>query len=177
MKKLIFPLVLLAVVLSVISFFYSQSVPEQVYVDVNKLLEGYKRTKIIRAELATKAKTLQSNADSLLTDWQKELKTYEKQRVKYTKKEQLLKQELLENKQHQVNNYRLAVKRQIQEEDKKAMQTLINDINDFVKDFGKRKGYTLIFGASGAGNIMYAAKSSDLTEEVLEGLNAFFEGK
>ena len=58
-----------------------------------------------------------------------------------SKKELELKQQLLSNKQQQINNYQQAVQKQIQEEDQKATQTVINDINDYVKAFGKEKGY------------------------------------
>ena len=177
MNKLATPLSILAILLSIFSFFYLKSDSEQVYVDVNKLLDGYKRTKIVRAEFETKAKTLNANVDSLMTDWQNELKTYEKERAKMSKKELQLKQELLGNKQQQINNYQQAIQKQIQEEDKKATQTVINDINDYVKDYGKKKGYNIIYGASGSGNIMYASEAADLTNDVLEGLNAEFEGK
>jgi outer membrane protein len=146
-----------------------------VYVDVNKLLDGYKRTKVVRAEFEVKAKTLQSNLDSLVSGWQKELKDYEKNRSKFSKKELALKQELLGNKQQQINNYQQAVQKQIKEEDQKATQTVINDINDYVKEYGKKKGYKIIFGASGSGNIMYADKANDLTEKISEGLNKEFE--
>ncbi|CAL2106283.1 outer membrane protein [Tenacibaculum sp. 190524A02b] len=177
MKKIVLPLSALALVFSIITFFYSQSSSDLVYVDVNKLLDGYKRTKVVRAEFEKKAKVLKSNVDSLVTDWQKELKLYEKERSKFSKKELELKQQLLSNKQQQINNYQQAIQKQIQSEDKKATQTVVNDINDYVKEYGKKKGYKIIFGASGGGNIMYADKSADLTEVVLEGLNSEFEGK
>jgi len=177
MNKLIFPTAIVALLISIGSFFYLQSSSNQVYVDVNKLLDGYKRTKIVRAQFEDKAKTLNANVDSLMVDWQNELKTYEKERSKMTKKELELKQELLGNKQQQINNYQQAIQKQIQEEDQKATQTVINDINDYVKDYGKKQGYQIIFGASGSGNIMYADDSADLTDEVLEGLNAEFNGE
>jgi outer membrane protein len=177
MKKITLLTAFVALVLAAVSFYYSQKSSEQVYVDVNKLLDGYKRTKVVRAEFEVKAKTLTANVDSLVTGWQKELKDYEKNRSKYSKKELELKQELLSNKQQQINNYQQAIQKQVQEEDKKATQTVINDINDFVKEYGKKKGYKIIFGASGSGNIMYADESSDLTPFVLEGLNKEFEGK
>ncbi len=177
MKKLTLPLAILALAFSLITFFYLKKSSNQVYVDVNKLMEGYKRTKVVRAQFEEKAKTLNANVDSLMGDWQKELKDYEKERSKMSKKELQLKQELLGNKQQQINNYQQAIQKQIQEEDKKATQTVINDINDYVKEYGKQKGYKIIFGASGSGNIMYASESADLTDEVLEGLNAEFEGK
>jgi len=177
MNKITLPLAVIALVFSMLTFFYTQNASQQVYVDVNKLLEGYKRTKVVRGEFEKKAQVLRANVDSLVTDWQKELKLYEKERSGYSKKELQLKQELLGNKQQQINNYQQAIQKQIQEEDKKATQTVINDINDYVKEYGKSEGYKIIFGASGSGNIMYADKSSDLTEEVLNGLNAEFEGK
>jgi outer membrane protein len=177
MKKITLVTAFVALVLAAVSFYYSQKSSEQVYVDVNKLLEGYKRTKVVRAEFEVKAKTLTANVDSLVAGWQKELQDYEKNRSKYSKKELELKQELLGNKQQQINNYQQAIQKQVQEEDKKATQTVINDINDFVKEYGKKKGYKIIFGASGSGNIMYADEASDLTPIVLEGLNKEFEGK
>lgn len=97
--------------------------------------------------------------------------------LKNDEKEISLKQELLNNKQQQISSYQQAIQKQIQEEDKKATQTVINDINDYVKEYGKKKGYEIIFGASGSGNIMYADEGTDLTEKILEGLNNEFEGK
>ncbi len=177
MKKLALPLAFLAFLLTVSTIYYFKSSSELVYVDVNKLIDGYKRTKIVRAEFEDKAKTLNANVDSLMTDWQKELKTYEKERSKMSKKELELKQQLLSNKQQQINNYQQAIQKQIQEEDKKATQTVINDINDYVKAYGKNNKHDIIFGASGGGNIMYASDASDLTEDILIGLNEEFEGK
>ncbi|CAM1340649.1 OmpH family outer membrane protein [Tenacibaculum amylolyticum] len=177
MKKIALGTAIVALIASIVTFFYTQESSKLVYVDVNKLLEGYKRTKEVRAQFEKKAKVLKANVDSLVTDWQKELKLYEKERANYSKKELKLKQELLANKQQQINNYQQAVQNQIQEEDKKATQTVINDINDYVTEYGKQKGYKMIFGASGGGNIMYADKSADLTEKVLEGLNSEFDGK
>lgn len=177
MKKLALPLAFLAVLLSLSSICYFKSSSELVYVDVNKLLEGYDRTKIVKAQFEEKAKTLNANVDSLMVDWQNELKIYEKERSTMSKKELELKQELLGNKQQQINNYQQAIQKQIQEEDKKSTQTVINDINDYVKAYGKKEGHKIIFGASGGGNIMYADDATDLTQDILKGLNAEFQGK
>ncbi|MFV0573496.1 MAG: OmpH family outer membrane protein [Xanthomarina gelatinilytica] len=177
MNKLSLWLAIIAIVMSVGSFLYLNSTSDQVYVDVNKLIDGYKRTKIVRAEFEAKAKTLNANVDSLMTDWQNELKIYEKERSKMSTKELELKQELLGNKQQQINNYQQAIQKQIQEEDKKATQTIVNDINDYVKEYGKKHKYTIILGASGSGNIMYANEDADLTEDVLNELNKDFDGK
>lgn len=175
MKKLPLLLSIAALLLSIFIFYTNQS-NNPVYVDVNKLLDGYKRTEVERAKFEEKAKGLQANVDTLMAEWQNDLKLYEKERSTMSKKELELKQELLGNKQQQINSYQQAIQKQIQEEDQKATQTVINDINDYVKEFGKQHNYKIIFGASGSGNIMYANDASDLTQEVLEGLNKEYQG-
>jgi len=177
MNKISLWTAIIAIIMSASSFLYLNSSSNQVYVDVNKLIDGYKRTKIVRTEFEVKAKTLNANVDSLMTDWQNELKIYEKERSGMSEKELELKQEVLGNKQQQINNYQQAIQKQIQEEDKKATQTVVNDINDYVKEYGENNGYKLIFGASGSGNIMYASEGADLTDDILKGLNKEFDGK
>ncbi len=177
MNKLALPIAIIALLVAISSFFYLQSSSELVYVDVNKLLDGYKRTKIVKAEFDKKAKTMKANVDSLLTNWQKELQTYEKERSGMSSKELKLKQEVLSNKQQQLTNYQQAIQKQLEEEDKKVTQTVINDVNDFVKEYGKKHRYKVIFGATGSGTIMYGEEAADLTDVVLQQLNAEFEGE
>ena len=176
MKKITLLLAILALLISIFSFFFFQSSTDLVYVDFNKLMDGYERTAIEKAKFEEKATAMQANIDSLMSNWQGELKTYEKERSSMTKKEIELKQELLSNKQQQINNYEQAIQKQIQEEDQKASQTVINDINDYVKEYGEKHSYKIIFGASGSGNIMYADDATDLTDKVLVGLNYEYKG-
>ena len=175
MNKIALPVAILALLTAIVSFFLLKTSNDLVYVDVNKLLDGYERTKVERAQFEEKAKGMQANVDTLITAWQEELKVYEKERSSMSKKELELKQELLANKQQQIGSYQQAIQKQIQEEDQKATQTVINDINDYVKAFGEKNNYRIIFGAGGSGNIMYADEAADLTDEVLEGLNKDYQ--
>ena len=175
--KITFIISIIALASTLGSFLYLNSSDELVYVDVNKLMDGYKRTAVAKKEFEAKAGILKANADSLLVDWQNELKIYEKERSSMSTKELELKQELLSSKQQQINNYQQAVQKQIQKEDQKVSQTVINDINDFVKEYGKKHGHEIIFGANGGGNVMYARDSANLTDEILEELNNSYEGK
>ena len=171
MNKVYFVISVLTLLISGFLLYEHYCSTELVYVDINKLMSGYKRTAIEKAEFDKKAKDLSSRVDSLIVDWEKELKTFEKERGQMSSKEVELKSELLSNKQKQINSYRNSIQKQIQQEDQKSTQTVINDINDFVKDYGEEHGYKIIFGASGGGNIMYASEASDLTAEILVELN------
>jgi outer membrane protein len=167
----------LAIAFSFVAIYFSKSGSQLVYVDVNKLITGYHKTKVAKAEFDKNSLTMRANVDSLVANWQKELKSYEKERTSMSAKELKLKQELLGNKQQQINGYQQAIQKKIQEEDKRITQTVINDINDYIKEYGKDHNYKIIFGASGGGNIMYAEESTDLTEEVLKGLNEAYDKK
>jgi outer membrane protein len=177
MKNLSLYLAGLAVILGITAIYLGTSNSDLVYVDVNKLITGYSKTKVAKAEFDKKASLMKANVDSLVANWQNELKNYEKERARLSPTELKLKQELLGNKQQQINGYQEAIQNKIQEEDKKVTQTVINDINDYIKEYGKKHNYKIIFGASGGGNIMYADESTDLTEEILKGLNAEYDKK
>jgi Skp family chaperone for outer membrane proteins len=49
-------------------------------------------------------------------------------------------------------------------------------INESVHEFGEREGYDLIFGAVGSGSLMYANKSQDITDEVIQFVNERYKG-
>ena len=50
-------------------------------------------------------------------------------------------------------------------------------INQFIKDYGVKQGYTYIYGATGSGNIMYADSTSNITDEVTIFINNMYESK
>ena len=49
---------------------------------------------------------------------------------------------------------------------------MLEEVNAYLKQYGKAKGYTFLLGATDGGNIVYAAEGTDVSEDVLVGLNA-----
>lgn len=173
MKKGISAIVI-GLVVAVGYLFYTQNAQKEdvVYIDVNVLMADYEGMKAAKTEFEKKSKVWQANVDSLIVDFQNELKVYEKERSKMTKKENELKQELLRNKQQQVGNYQQAIQRQSEEEDAKLSGEVVNEVNAFIKEYGKNHSYKIIIGANNSGNVLYAQEGVDITQEVLTGLNA-----
>lgn len=63
-----------------------------------------------------------------------------------------------------------------------AMEEEYNDkiwkqLNEYVTQFGKEKGYDYVFGAEGSGTIMYGGETQDITNEVITYVNDKFQGK
>lgn len=59
-----------------------------------------------------------------------------------------------------------------QEINRKAWERL----NGYLEEFGKQQKVHLIFGIQGAGNIMYADKNFDFTQQAIEFANLKYEG-
>lgn len=153
--------------------FYQQTEMKEecVYVDVNVLMADYNGMKEAREAFEEKSKTWQANVDSLIVDFQNEIKTYEKERSKMTKKENELQQELLRNKQQQLGNYQQAIQKQSEEEDNRLTGDVVNEVNAYITEYGKTHNYKIILGANSSGNILYAQEGVNITEDVLNGLN------
>ncbi|WP_430909517.1 hypothetical protein [Maribacter sp. 2-571] len=68
MNKLAFPIALLALIANVASFFVSNPSQALVYVDVNKLIEGYSLTALEKEAFNKKTQVLKANVDSLVAN-------------------------------------------------------------------------------------------------------------
>jgi outer membrane protein len=53
---------------------------------------------------------------------------------------------------------------------------IIAQMNQYVKDFGNKHGYTYIFGADGNGSLMYSLETKNITKEVNEYINNRYKG-
>lgn len=53
---------------------------------------------------------------------------------------------------------------------------IFKQMNQYIRDFGEEKGYTMLFGSMGNGNIMYAEETVDKTDEVIHFLNEKYQG-
>lgn len=77
--------------------------------------------------------------------------------------------------QARVGQYRGMLQQKLQAASQQADKELLAVVNDYLKKYGKAKGYDFIFGANDTGNIVYAADSKDLTSDVLIGLNREYD--
>ncbi len=81
------------------------------------------------------------------------------------------------SKEQQLTSYRDAVRQQAQQENERLTKAVLEEINGYLKQYGKEKGYTFILAATNNGNIVYAAPGTDISEEVLHGLNRQYDAQ
>lgn len=142
-----------------------------VYVDSAQLINNYKGMQDARKAYQEKAAVWKANIDTLSNELHRSIMKYEKESVKMTEKERLLSQELTRTKQKQLYDYQQAMNSQAQQEDERMTGEVLAQINAYIRKYGEAKGYMIVMAATEYGNIAYADKGLDVTEEVLEELN------
>jgi outer membrane protein len=150
---------------------------EIVYVDSSKLLNGYQGMLDARKAYQQKALVWQANIDTLVNEIQNDLKKFEKEMPRMTVKERDLTRQLLQNKQQQLADYQKATQENAANEDGKMTKQVIDEVNQYIKGYGKKKGLKIILAATDYGNIAYAEEGIDITDEILEGLNKKYKGQ
>ncbi len=143
-----------------------------VYVDAQRLVGGYQGMVDARSEFDFKSKTWKSNLDTLRIEFETKVKEYESTASQLSIKERSLLEELIQLKQKQFLSYQEVVSENVKHEDQDLTNKVLTKVNDFVKRYGEDKGYSIIMAATQFGNIIYADKQKDITDEVLRGLNA-----
>lgn len=148
-----------------------------VYVDSPTLINNYKGMAVARQEYKVKATKWKANVDTLAKEFQMEVDKYKRESLGMSDKEKDLSKKLLQTKQQQFEDYQKAINAQAGQEDAASTKKVVAEINAFIKEYGEKKGYTIIFAATEYGNIAYAKNNLDVTAEVLEGLNKKYSGK
>ncbi|HMI66188.1 MAG TPA: OmpH family outer membrane protein [Cyclobacteriaceae bacterium] len=143
-----------------------------VYIDSQKLVNGYKGMVDARKVYESKLTTWRANLDTLHSEAEKKIKEYEVTGGRLSDREKKLMEELIQSKQDQFTKYQQMVSENVKKEDDELTSKVLSKVNDFVKRYGKANGHTIIMAATQYGNIVYADTEVDITEEVLKGLNA-----
>ena len=83
----------------------------------------------------------------------------------------------LMKQQQELQQLQEKLSKELADENQKNSLQLRDSINSFLKIYNKTKGYSLIISNSGFDNLLYADKAFDITQEIVDGLNARYTPK
>jgi outer membrane protein len=142
-----------------------------VSVDAVKLMFKYRGIEDAKKALLSRNREWQGNLDTLKKELQAAVADYGKNKATASKREIKLMEEVVQSRQHNLANYQQAMEDQMKKQNEELAGKILTKVNDYVKRYGKRKGYTIILAATQLGNVAYANESVDITDQVLVGLN------
>ena len=147
-------------------------IPKIAYVNTGKLMVGFAESNVVEKEIKTEDEKWQKQykqlQDSLEATVKKMTKEYND--APPAKKKEM--QDMLSARNQEVNNFKQANIKKIQELRDNKMKGVVEKVNVYLAEYGKKHRYTIIFGTMAGGNIVYAdERSIDITEDIIKGLN------
>ena len=141
------------------------------YVDTAKLFEEYTEAKDIQAKFKSKS-------DEMSRELQQEMSRFKQDADYFQKNAQANGQEwaqkngaALQQRQEKLQQAEQGLARQLQQEMGVESDSMISNVKQFIKSYGKEKGYTYIYGTNESGSILYAEDKFDITKEITKLLN------
>jgi outer membrane protein len=174
MKKYII-LVLIAVFISSgISFFMNKTM--QAYklgwVNIHKVYDDF----VFKKELETKLTQTQQARKAIIDSLEFELKVLS-QEIKSEEGKDKKKIAIFESKRE----YYINKKNELEEDNtmlqKQYNEQIVNQLNQYLKNYGKEKKLRYIFGTDGNGSLMYALEADEITEDAINYVNEQYKGK
>ncbi|MBU3820630.1 OmpH family outer membrane protein [Flavobacteriaceae bacterium XHP0103] len=142
------------------------------YVDNGELVNEYQKKKDLEAKFQVKEQAFIKKFDSIDAAFQVEAQKFQTEAPRMAQTTAQEKYQQLTGQKQMIDQQKQVEAQQFQQEFQTEIDTIIVNIKEFVKDYGKKNGYNFVLGTSeGASSVLYGQESSNLTEEILKALN------
>ncbi len=160
------------------SFYYTWTQkPKIAYVNNGRVLTEYNGVKEAKKVYETQFSQWQANLDTLSLQVRKDIEEFQRLKEGMSEAEMQLTQELIQRKQSELMSYKNALEQKASENDQKLSKEVLNQIDSYIQEYGKKQGFDYIIGVADNGNLLYAKIEYDLTDEIIKSLNERYEGK
>ena len=160
------------VVLLALAFTSCQKESKIGFVDSGVLINEYQKKKDLEAKFQVKEQALRKKFDSIENAFQIEAQKFQAEANKMAQTSAQQKYEQLSQQRQVIDQQKQVEGQQFQQEFQTEIDTLIVGVKKFVKEYGKKNGYTFILGTSdAAATVLYGTKENDLTRIILDDLN------
>lgn len=153
--------------LGVVLIFHLNGKEKTGFVNVGKLYHDFEMTKSYKAEMDKEGGKVTAVVDSLKKEYGFAMEQ-SKRNPKFSAKADTLK--------GQIERLETAYMQHVKAKSDEYNNKIIQQLNQYVQDYGKENKYSLILGAEGSGSLMYGDADLDITEKVTGYVNRKFNG-
>ena len=147
---------------------------EMAYINIDTLMNNMDMFFDVRNKLIDKQKSSEAELNSRSKDFEKEATDFQEKVRKglvTRSRAQEIEQELYLEQQNLIG-FKDKLSLELAEEEQVMNRQLIYYITDFLKEYNKEKKYQFIISNSLGGPLLYASDKQDITNDVVEGINA-----
>lgn len=141
------------------------------YVDTTTLIQEYSDMQEAEADFTARSEQMRREMDSVARGFQQEVQTYQQEMGNMTQEQRQETEARLMQTQQRLQQQQQMRSGQLREESDAVIDSIIERVKGFVREYGEENNYTYIFGSNESANILYAEEGKDITNEILEKLN------
>ena len=150
------------------------------YVEIDTLLAKYNFCIDLNEAMVKKSENVRLTLNQKATELDKQKREFQTkyQNNAYLSQERAQQEyNRIVNLEQDLQNLSNKLQQELLSENEKNSLQLRDSINSFLKEYNKTKGYSLIISTTGFDNLLYADSIYNITQEILEGLNARYSAK
>ncbi len=142
------------------------------YVNNGTVINDFQEKKDLEAKFEIQDEAFKKRADSIGKAFQLEVQETQKLAQKSSQKKAQQLMGGLQQKQQQLQQQMQYEQQLLTQSFQTDIDSVIVKVKDFVKDYGKKNGYTYILGTTDAAStVMYGTDENDLTQTIIDALN------
>ncbi|MCP2026382.1 outer membrane protein [Flavobacterium sp. HSC-32F16] len=170
MKK---ALVIIALSILVVSCNKATEVKEvkTAYIDTSVLMKEYTEAKDLEAKYKAQAEEKGRQLQAEITRFKQDAANFQSQAQANGQQWAQQRGAELQKREQQLGYAQQALSQQLQQESGVEMDSLVSGVKKFIKEYGKKNGYSYIYGTGDAATVLYAEEKYDITKEVTKALN------
>ena len=145
------------------------------YVEIDSLLTKYRFWNDLNEMMIKKEENIRTTLNEKAKDLDYEMREFQRKLENngFASRERAEQENLrISQKQRDLQQLQEKLSNELQAENQKNSLQLRDSINSFLKIYNKDKGYSLIISNTGFDNLLYADPAFNITNEIVEGLNA-----
>lgn len=162
MKKLVVALGGVVFALTVLAV--AQAAEKFAYIDLSRTFSEYNKTKDYDKTLNDKTTAYETELDKKVND----VKQLQEKMNLLSDKEKEAKKTDMETKIKALQEFKRQRETDLRKEQDEKMKDILKNIEDAVKQYAEKEGYTLVFNDR---VLVYQAKSMDITDKIIDILN------
>ena len=146
------------------------------HVDIEEVLKEYEGSKKAEAAIKTQSEGIMASLDSLTIPFQQKVQEYQQKSQGMSSSERQQSEQALMYEEQMIRQRQQMAQQQVQEEGNRMLEQINAEIDEFLADYAEANGYTYILGTSSqTKSVLYGKEALDLTDEIIEALNAQYE--
>ncbi len=164
---------IIAIAISIISCNKAAEVKEikTAYIDTSKLMDEYTEAKDVNEKYKNKSEEIGRKLEVEEANFKSDAAYFQKNAQANGQAWAQQKGAELQKRQQELQYTAQSLAQQLQQQHAVEIDSLVVDVKKFIKDYGKEKGYSYIYGTGEQATVLYAEDKYDITNEVVKLLN------